>query len=218
MIAKLPKRGQKCKKICHHKLHMIVYPPTLIRADFVFLHFAFLPFITETVSLKGESQSIIIWLNLISHHHLDEMDFLCNECAKSFAKEVDLVIHQARVHNKRSFSCEMCHVKFWMKILISQKLRKTLLWSRIWNSSISCAAFNRPSVLDSVAASPFVWNWLSWQIVSDDKIQITILMLRRGSLSKQYSLLSLLHWEQSGQVWKTDKQKGNLGEGGSENW
>ena len=38
------------------------------------------------------------------------MDFLCNECAKTFAKEVDLVIHQARAHDKKSFSCEMCHV------------------------------------------------------------------------------------------------------------
>ena len=38
--------------------------------------------------------------------------------------------------------------------------------------------------LDSIAASLFVWNWLSWQIVSDDKIQITILILRRGALSK----------------------------------
>ena len=38
------------------------------------------------------------------------MDFLCNECAKTFAKEVDLVIHQARAHDKRSFSCKMCHV------------------------------------------------------------------------------------------------------------
>ena len=36
------------------------------------------------------------------------MDFLCNECAKSFAKEVDLVIHQSRAHDKRSFSCEVC--------------------------------------------------------------------------------------------------------------
>ena len=35
-------------------------PPTLIRADFVFLYFVFLPFITETLSLKGERQSIII--------------------------------------------------------------------------------------------------------------------------------------------------------------
>ena len=38
------------------------------------------------------------------------MDFLCNECAKTFAKEVDLVIHQARAHDKPSFSCEMCNV------------------------------------------------------------------------------------------------------------
>ena len=36
--------------------------------------------------------------------------------------------------------------------------------------------------LDSIAASLFVMNWLSWQIVSDDKIQITILILRRGAL------------------------------------
>ena len=34
-----------------------------------------------------------------------------------------------------------------------------------------------------VAALLFVWNWLSWQIVSDDKIQIRPLMLRRGALS-----------------------------------
>ena len=47
---------------------MIVHPPTLIRANFVFLYFVFLPFITETLSLKGERQRIIIWLNLISHH------------------------------------------------------------------------------------------------------------------------------------------------------
>ena len=33
------------------------------------------------------------------------MDFLCNECAKSSAKEVDLVIHQSRAHDKRHFSC-----------------------------------------------------------------------------------------------------------------
>ena len=37
--------------------------------------------------------------------------------------------------------------------------------------------------IDSIAASLFVWNWLSWQIVSDDKIQITTLILRRGALS-----------------------------------
>ena len=37
-----------------------VHPPTLIRADFIFLYFVFLPFITETLSLKGEKQSTII--------------------------------------------------------------------------------------------------------------------------------------------------------------
>ena len=41
--------------------------------------------------------------------------------------------------------------------------------------------------LDSNAVSLFVWNWLSWQIVSvsDYKTQITILILRRGALSRQ---------------------------------
>ena len=43
----------------------------------------------------------------------------------------------------------MCHVKV-LTILISQTLRKTLLWSRIWNWSISCAAFNRPAVITAV--------------------------------------------------------------------
>ena len=155
---------------------MIVYPPTLIRADFVFLHFVFLSFITETVSLKGESQSIIIWLNLISNHHLDEMDFLCNECAKRFEKEVNLVIHQARVHNKRSFSCGMCLVKVLIDNLdLPERL-----------------CFDRRSETHPYHV--------------------------RHSIDQQYSLLSLLHWEQSGQVWKADKQKGNLGEGGRENW
>ena len=46
--------------------------------------------------------------------------------------------------------------------------------------------------LDSIAASLFVLNWLSWQIVSDDKIQITILILRRGSLSTLITLKSKL--------------------------
>ena len=39
---------------------------------------------------------------------LDQMDFLCTECAKSFAMEVDLLIHQTRVPDNRSFSCEIC--------------------------------------------------------------------------------------------------------------
>ena len=52
---------------------------------------------------------------------------------------------------------------------------------------------NRRITLDSIAASLFVLNWLSWQIVSDGKIQITILELRRGALSR-----SLTH----GCVWE----------------
>ena len=36
-----------------------------------------------------------------------------------------------------------------------------------------------------IAAPLFVWNWLRWQKVSDGKIQITILILRRGTLSMQ---------------------------------
>ena len=38
-------------------------------------------------------------------------------------------------------------------------------------------------IVDSIAASLFVWDWLSWQIVSDDKTQITVLILRRGAFS-----------------------------------
>ena len=59
--------------------------------------------------MKGKA-SWFDWIWSVIIEHLDEMDFLCNECAKTFAKEVDLVIHQARAHDKRSFSCEMCHV------------------------------------------------------------------------------------------------------------
>ena len=40
---------------------------------------------------------------------MDHMDFFCTECAKIFATEVDLVIHQTKVHDNRSFSCEICH-------------------------------------------------------------------------------------------------------------
>ena len=41
------------------------------------------------------------------------------------------------------------------------------------------------SKLDSIAASLFVLNWSSRQIVSDDKIQLTILILIRGALSRK---------------------------------
>ena len=53
--------------------------------------------------------------------------------------------------------------------------------------------------LDSIAASLFVLIWLSWQIVSDDKIQITILILRRGALSRPNTLLGTHIW--ASQIW-----------------
>ena len=52
------------------------------------------------------------------------MDFLCNECAKSFAKEVDLVIHQSRAHDKRHFSCEVCQENFIGKDKHRDHIRK----------------------------------------------------------------------------------------------
>ena len=48
--------------------------------------------------------------------------------------------------------------------------------------------------IDSIAASLFVWNWLSWQIVIDDKIQITILILRRGALSTSEPWIWIWTW------------------------
>ena len=36
------------------------------------------------------------------------MDLLCTECAKVFAKEVDLIAHQARAHDTRHFTCTEC--------------------------------------------------------------------------------------------------------------
>ena len=44
--------------------------------------------------------------------------------------------------------------------------------------------------LDSIADSLIENNWLSWQIISDDKIQITLLILGRGSLSRKNAFLS----------------------------
>ena len=52
------------------------------------------------------------------------MDFLCNECAKSSAKEVDLVIHQSRAHDKRHFSCEVCQENFIGKDKHRNHMRK----------------------------------------------------------------------------------------------
>ena len=34
--------------------------------------------------------------------------FLCNECGKSFAEDIDLALHERRTHDKRTFPCEKC--------------------------------------------------------------------------------------------------------------
>ena len=52
------------------------------------------------------------------------MDFPCNECAKSFAKEVNLVIHQSRAHDKCHFSCEVCQENFIGKDKHRNHMRK----------------------------------------------------------------------------------------------
>ena len=39
---------------------------------------------------------------------LREMDFLCTEFANVFAKEVDLIAHQARAHDTGHFTCTEC--------------------------------------------------------------------------------------------------------------
>ena len=46
------------------------------------------------------------------------------------------------------------------------------------------------TILDSIAASLFENNYLSWQIVSDDKIQVSLLILRRGALSRKKTFFS----------------------------
>ena len=69
-----------------------------------------------------------------------------------------------------------------------------LQWSKTFPGMISDTSyfyffknFSKASLqqkLDSIAASLFENSWLSWQIVSDDKIRITLLILGRGALSR----------------------------------
>ena len=66
------------------------------------------------------------------------------------------------------------------------KFNNLFFWENIWSSFFPSWPFTIGKVeynCACIAASLFVWNWLSWQIVLDDKIQITILILKRGALS-----------------------------------
>ena len=75
---------------------------------------------------------------------------------------------------------------------VSEQLcESSLKWwrSHIHTSSHSINSYwmtepGRMKTVDSIAASLFLWNWLSWQIVLDNKIQKSILILRRGALSR----------------------------------
>ena len=91
---------------------------------------------------------------------------------------------------RRLFFTSGCRIVLF--ILLPQIL--TLLSSHVLCLSLFPSLLFPPAQtvwLDSIAASLFVLNWLSWQIVSDDKIQITILILRRGVLSSGHVQLQI---------------------------
>ena len=63
------------------------------------------------------------------------------------------------------------------------KFWTTFLWSYYGKRS-RCAFGNVfHNMIDSIAASLFENDWLSWQIVPDDKIQTSLLLLWRGALT-----------------------------------
>ena len=60
------------------------------------------------------------------------------------------------------------------------------LESRVWSSRLIPGVTLVCSNSEDDSGTLFVLNWLSWQIVSDDKIQITILILRRYLVYTQW--------------------------------
>ena len=68
------------------------------------------------------------------------MDFLCNECAKSFAKEVDLVVHQLRAHDKRPFSCPVCKENFIGKDTQRNHMRKHNKKKETTKKNLTCSS------------------------------------------------------------------------------
>ena len=100
----------------------------------------------------------------------------------------------------------MCLTVYSVWCLFTRKKEKKMLW-KFWTTFLwsyygkrSRCAFGNVfhNMIDSIAASLFENDWLSWQIVPDDKIQISLLLLWRGALSKyEYSF----HWRKSLFCW-----------------
>ena len=91
------------------------------------------------------------------------MDFLCNECAKSSAKEVDLVIHQSRAHDKRHFSCEVCQENFIRKDKHRNHMRKHNNEKKTPKNVISYVSDVKPPLNN-------VWNQLKVISIQKNKI------------------------------------------------
>ena len=68
----------------------------------------------------------------------------------------------------------------------------SIQWNISVTSCISWVSFLVPlcTCLDSIAAPIFENNWSSWQIVSEDKIQKTLLILGRGAFSTHATILT----------------------------
>ena len=49
---------------------------------------------------------------------------LCTECGKSFTEEVLLLIHQTRIHDKTSYSCDECGADVIGKVSLSNHKRR----------------------------------------------------------------------------------------------
>ena len=55
------------------------------------------------------------------------VDFLCNQCGKKFGEEIDLALHEARAHDKRSVKCEKCGETFFGKTILQNHMESTML-------------------------------------------------------------------------------------------
>ena len=49
---------------------------------------------------------------------------LCTECGKSFTEEVLLLIHQTKIHDKTSYSCDECGADVIGKVSLSNHKRR----------------------------------------------------------------------------------------------